>query len=235
MPAAFFLKKQQQMKTAFINRTMQIMNEMGWDNSHSEAFIGSDTTKVEEHIVSVFVDAWRKAVSLLPKTYFTIKDFTENNIESNTDSGTGRIILPDDYYTLFSFRMRGWQKSLNTCILTNDSIASIQANEYTRGNFMRPVAILNKSIIKRRDDDGRNMLYETKHVLKYYSLPRGTEHVIEEAYYIPLMEPLNDETLISNDLFIPLAYLDASLVFSLFEKTDVAQVIEKTAIDLISK
>ena len=48
------------MKAEFIGRVMQIMNELGWDDTESNAFIGSDTTKVKGNIESVFVDAWRR-------------------------------------------------------------------------------------------------------------------------------------------------------------------------------
>ena len=71
MLAAFF-QRQVTMKAEFIQRVMQIMNELGWNDTQSGAFVGSDTTQVKEHIEAVFVDAWRKSVNVLPKTYFTV-------------------------------------------------------------------------------------------------------------------------------------------------------------------
>jgi len=94
-------------RSQFISRLMQIMNELGWNDTESNAFIGSDTTKVKGHIESVFVDAWRKAVNILPKTYFTIKDFTSNKLVGDCNTGLGYVILPDDFYTLYSFKMEG--------------------------------------------------------------------------------------------------------------------------------
>lgn len=218
------------MKAEFISRVMQIMNELGWDDTESNAFIGSDTTKVKGHIESVFVDAWRKAVNIFPKTYFTIKDFSDQKLSSDIPHGTGYIILPEDFYSLVSFKMRGWQVAGEALIASSDPIARLQANEYTRGNFVRPVCVLSNKAIKERVDDG--YIYPQKDVLEYYSVPAGSEQKIEEALYIPLISPLSDNTKLNEKLFIPLAYICASMVFNIFEKTEIAQRLEKTATEI---
>jgi len=215
------------MKAEFISRVMQIMNEIGWNDTESNAFIGSDTTKVKKHIESVFVDAWRKAVNILPKTYFTIKDFTSNKLVGDFNTGLGYVILPDDFYTLYSFKMEGWQKAVETILDKSDPMASVQANEYTRGNFVRPVCLKDKTTIKERIND--EYILVVKDILEYYSLPQGLKHKVEEALYIPLIAPLSDNTIINEKLFIPLAYLCASMVFYIFEKPDIAQVLENKA------
>lgn len=219
------------MKAEFIQRVMQIMNELGWDDTESNAFVGSDTTKVAGHIERIFVDAWRKAVNLLPKTYFTIKNFSGQKIVPDIPLGTGYVILPNDFYALYSFKMMGWQVSADTLIDSSDPIARIQANEYTRGNICRPVCVKNTKAIKERVDD--KFIYPQKDVLEYYSVLIGSEQEIEEALYIPLISPLKDNPEINEKLFIPLAYICASMVFSIFEKTDISIQLEKTAIEII--
>lgn len=219
------------MKAEFISRVMQIMNELAWNDTESNAFIGSDTTKVKGHIESVFVDAWRKAVNLLPKTYFTIKKFSEQKMVPDIPLGTGYVVLPNDFYKLHSFKMRGWQVAAEILIDSSDPIARIQANEYARGNICRPVCVKNNKAIKERTGD--DYIYPQKDVLEYYSVPVGSKQEIEEALYIPLISPLSDETKISEKLFIPLAYLCASMVFSIFEKPDIAQVLENKANEII--
>ncbi|GAB6119229.1 hypothetical protein [Dysgonomonas termitidis] len=209
------------MKAEFTARVMQVMNETGWDDSGPEAFIGSDTTKVEKHIGAVFADAWRKAVNLLPRTYFTVKDFSGQAISPDISKGTGYVVLPPDFYRLASFRMKGWQKAAETLYDSSDPIASIQANEYTRGNICRPVCVRN--ILQT--DEGIST------VLEYYSLPKGYKHEISEALYIPVTAPLSDGTVISDKLFIPLAYLCAGMVFDLFEKPAMAKVMETRAME----
>lgn len=219
------------MKAEFISRVMQIMNELGWNDTESNAFIGSDTTKVKGHIESVFVDAWCKAVNVFPKTYFTIIDFSRQKLVSDIPLGTGYIVLPEDFYSLVSFKMRGWQVASETLIPSSDPIARVQANEYTRGNFVRPVCVLSNKAIKSRVDD--NFIYTQKDVLEYYSVTVGSVQEIEEALYIPLISPLKDNPEINDKLFIPLAYICASTVFYIFEKPDIAQVLENKATEII--
>lgn len=220
------------MKAEFISRVMQIMNELGWNDTESNAFIGSDTTKVKGHIESVFVDAWRKAVNILPKTYFTIKDFSDQKLVSDIPHGTGYIVLPEDFYNLFSYKMRGWQVAAETLIPSSDSIARVQANEFIRGNVVRPVCVLRNKAIKERVDD--NFIYPQKDILEFYSVPKGSEQEIEQALYIPLIEPLSDNTKINEKLFVPLAYICASMVFYIFEKPEIAQVLEVKATEIIN-
>lgn len=218
------------MKAEFISRVMQIMNELGWNDTESNAFIGSDTTKVKGHIESVFVDAWRKAVNIFPKTYFTIKDFADQKLVSDIPHGTGYIVLPEDFYSLVSFKMMGWQVAAEILIDSSDPIARIQANEYTRGNVVRPVCVKNHTDIEIQILDDTQ--YILKDVLEYYSLPKGWKHEIEKALYIPMIEPLSDNTKLNEKLFIPLAYICASMVFYIFEKPDIAQVLESKATEI---
>lgn len=219
------------MKAEFIKRVMQIMNELGWNDTQSDAFVGSDTTKVIGHIEYVFVDAWRKAVNLLPKTYFTIKDFSKQKLVTDIPLGIGYIVLPEDFYALYSFKMMGWQVSADTLIDSADPIARVQANEYTRGSICRPVCVKNNKAIKERVND--DFIFPQKDVLEYYSVPVGSEQEIEEALYIPLISPLKDNPEINEKLFVPLAYICASMVFSIFEKTDISIQLEKTATEII--
>lgn len=219
------------MKAEFISRVMQIMNELGWNDTESGAFIGSDTTKVKGHIESVFVDAWRKAVNIFPKTYFTIKDFSDQKFMPDTTTGTGYIVLPDDFYLLFSFQIKGWQKEVETLYDNSDPIASVQANEYTQGNICRPVCVKNIRTIEKLE--GEEYVHEVKDTLDYYSIPKGFKHTVQKALYIPLIAPLSDNTSISEKLYIPLAYLCASMVFYIFEKIDIAQVLENKVTEFI--
>lgn len=219
------------MKAEFIQRVMQIMNELGWDDTDSDAFVGSNTTKIRGHIEKVFVDAWRKAVNILPKSYFTTKDFTDSKLISDFNTGLGYVILPDDFYTLFLFKIEGWRKSVETILDSSDTMASVQANEYTRGNLVRPVCLRKKKSIRVRIDD--DIILVPKDILEYYSLPKGMAHTIEEALYIPLIEPLSDSTELNEKLFTPLAYLCASMVFNIFEKQEIAQVLEAKATEII--
>lgn len=211
---------------------MQIMNESGWNDTESYGFIGSDVTHIKDHIERVFVDAWRKAVTICPKTYFTIKDFSSNKIIPDISQGNGYIVLPDDFYEIVSFKMKGWQVACEVLTKSSDPIARLQANKYTRGNICRPVCVRNNKSIKERDGD--DYVYSPKEVLQYYSLSVGSIQEIEEAFYIPMVDSLKDNPKINEKLFIPLAYLCASFVYSIFEKLDIAKALESKATEIIN-
>ncbi|MDR2002398.1 MAG: hypothetical protein LBQ74_05145 [Prevotella sp.] len=221
------------MKSEFIARVMQVMNELGWDDPGSDAFIGSNTTKVEKHIEAVFTDAWRKAVNLLPKTYFTVSDFSGQAISPDISKGTGYVVLPPDFHKLASFKMKGWQKAAETLYDSSGPVASVQANEYTRGNICRPVCIKNSKGIKT-GEDGMEIPVVFKNVLEYYSLPKGYKHEVGEALYIPFMQPLSEGTVLSDELYVPLAYLCAGMVFHIFEKPETAKAMEAMAMECIN-
>jgi hypothetical protein len=201
------------------------MNELGWNDTESNAFIGSDKTKLAGHIESVFVDAWRKAVNIFPKTYFEAKDFSNATHSWDIHTGLGHVRLPEDFYALYSFKMLGWQKSVETLLEITDMLASVQANEYTRGSVVRPVCV-------RTMRPANGLIVP---VLEYYSLPRGVKHNISEAIYIPIVAPLENEPKLNKKLYIPLAYLCAGLVFNIFEKHDIAQVLEAKAVEITDK
>ena len=220
------------MKDRFIARVMQIMNELGWEDRESEGFICSDGTKVKEHIESVFIDAWLLAVKLFPADWFACMDFSGCEIVSDPAQGTGYVILPGDFHRLVSFRLKGWRKAVTLLPDYNEALASIQANRYTRGNFYRPVCMKHTLLIVREGEFPEDSMTELRQVLLYYSLPPGASHAVQEALYIPLATPLDEETQIKDNLFVPLAYLCASLVYSLMEKNQIAEELKKTALSI---
>lgn len=217
------------MKADFIQRVMQVMNELGWDDTGSDAFVGADTTKVKAHIERVFVDAWRMAVNQFPKTYFTTKDFSKQRLVHDITQGVGYVVLPDDFYKLSAFKLKGWFTACETLVDNDDPIARRQANEYVRGSVTRPVCVKNNRGIVRADEDTPPVF----DILCYYSIPKGNKAIIEEALYIPLEEPLSDNTKLNEKLIRPLAYLCASMVFYIFEKPDIAKTLEAQAMSII--
>lgn len=66
-----------------------------------------------------------------------------------------------------------------------------------------------------------------KQILKYYSLPAGVIHAIEDAIYVPSVTPLvdidPDSTIDINQRIIePLSYVTAGVVFTIFQKDQLA-------------
>lgn len=201
------------------------MNEFGLSEISDGSLLGADTTKVEKAIEESFVDAWMVCAKEIPRSWFYGISFKDSEIVPNLGNGTGHVILPDNFYLLSSFMMEGWNKPVYDAELENENILSVQTNEYTRGNVVRPVCTISSEVVGEKSE----------RVLNYYSLPRGlSEHIIEKAIYIPIVTPLTelkdtDKLNVNVQTIEPLAYLTASIVFTLFEKYDLAKSLENQA------
>lgn len=215
-------------KEDYIKRVLLIMNEAGLFDKGGNPLLGADTTQIDRHIEGSFVDAWRRCVKVMPRFWFKNKSFRELRPTADTASGTGYIILPDDFYLLTSFKMKGWRKPVYEAAIENEKTSSIQSNEYTRGSEIRPVC----TISNKMSASG-----EIKQALNYYSLTRGKKHEVEEAVYVPVVKPLSSYDLesdleLNSQVVEPLAYLSASTVFTMLEKYDIATALEQRAIEM---
>ncbi len=212
----------------FTNRVMLIMNEAGLTDKDGNSLIGAEVAQVDRHIEGSFVDAWRTCVKVMPRMWFKNLSFASSQVVAKLSDGIGYIILPSDFYLLTGLKMNGWQKAVYEAAIDNEKTSSVQSNEYTRGSEIRPVCTISNKLIGA----------DVKQVLNYYSLKKGLQsHEIEEAIYVPVCKPLNkyglDEDLGLNDQIIePLAYLSASIVFTMFEKDTIAQALVKRAIEM---
>lgn len=210
-------------KDEFIQQVLHILNEAG--SIDGTEMIGADMTNINVQIEKLFPTAYRRAIKLLPRTWFDTSSFATNTVTGNGPDGTGYVILNNDFLTLSSFKMAGWKTA---CLEAQDETPAInrkQANEYTRGTVQRPVCVIRHISV---DNTLSRALY-------YYSLPKradATSHVIEHALYIAV-KALTDNIEISEQLFEPLAYIVAAAVLTTFEKTDAAKAIETELLKLI--
>ena len=216
-------------KQDFINRVLLIMNEASMADPSGNMFIGADTAQVDRQIEGSFVDAWRRCVKVMPRTWFENKSFKSTaGLVPKLAQGTGFVELPEDFYLLSAFSMQTWQKSVQEAYVANDLVASIQSNEYTRGSEIRPVCVIDI------DEVGGQI----KQVLRYYSVKKGLDtHVVEQAIYVPVAKPLKlidatDELKLSDQVIEPLAYLTASTVFTMHEKNAISQALDARAVEM---
>jgi hypothetical protein len=215
-------------KQEFINRVLLIMNEASMADPAGTMFIGADTAQVDRQIEGSYVDAWRRCVKVMPRSWFKNNSFKNAGLVPNLAQGTGYVELPDDFYMLSSFKMQGWQKAAHEASMINDLVSSIQSNDYTRGSEIRPVCVI----------DLLEVSGTVKHVLRYYSLTKNlTTHVVEQAIYVPVVTPLGDiettaELGLSDQVIEPLAYITASTVFTMHEKNNIAQALDARAVEM---
>jgi hypothetical protein len=215
-------------KQEYINRAMLIMNEAGMIDGSGNMLLGADVAQPDRYVEGSYVEAWRRCVKVMPRTWFRAKSFSANVLVKDLADGTGFVVLDDDFYLLSCFRMQGWQKPVYEASIEGDRTSAIQTNSYTRGSEIRPVCT-----IATRETGG-----SIKQVLNYYSLRRGlSNHIIETALYIPMCKSLvdmngTDDLGISQQVVEPLAWLSASTVFTLFEKPGIAKELEARAAEL---
>lgn len=223
----------------FINEVKQIMNDADLYNQNDVEFIGADTMQVDYHIGKVYTDAWRYCFNkideagnyMIPREYFKIKDFSTSNLVQNIALGIGYIILPEDYYALYSYRMKGWSVPVKGAITQDDDLYYLQSNEFTRGSYIRPIAVDTIKPFKKRVNG--EVIIDTKRVLEYYSLPKGRKQEVSEALYIPCVKELSDTIDENKKLIRPLAYICASMIYSIQEKVEFANILEVNAFNTI--
>lgn len=215
-------------KQEFINRVLLIMNEASMADPNGTMFIGADTAQVDRQIEGSYVDAWRRCVKVMPRSWFENKSFKNQGLVPNYAGGTGYVELPSDFYLLSSFKMQGWQKSVQEASMINELVSSIQSNDYTRGSEIRPVCVI----------DLQEVSGTVKHVLRYYSVKKNlSEHQIDQAIYVPVVTPLGELTSdadlkLSDQVIEPLAYITASTVFTMHEKNNIAQALDARAVEM---
>ena len=216
-------------KHEFINRVMVIMNEASMTDKEGILIMGADNAQVDRYIESAYIDAWRRCITVMPKMWFENASFKSADVTPNKKDGTGYIVLPEDYYLLTEFKMKGWVKSISEASVRNDRNSNIQSNERTRGSIYRPALLLG----------AKDVGNEIKPVLEYFSLPKGEDknHEIETAIYIPMPEELKeldmeDKLPLKEQVLEPLAYLVGSTVYTQFEKYDFAKALEMRAAEM---
>lgn len=212
-------------KSEFILRVMSIMNEPGLVDAGGSPFTGADAVGVDRLIEGSYPDAWRRVAKVAPREWLGNKSFKTNAPVPSLSNGTGYVVLPIDFYLITKFKMTGWKVAAKEAAVSNTRVANMQANEYTRGSQLRPVVVI----------ENKEITGVIKPVLEYYSLQKGlTEHTVEEAIYVPVVEDLKDkadtyELGISDQIIIPLAYLSAATVFTILEKPNVSTALEARA------
>jgi len=212
-------------KTSFIEKVLDILNESDASILGAE-LVGSDNTNVSSYIEKLFPAAWRRAVKLFPRSWFITKSFSDQPKEVDAPDGTGYVLLPTDFLSLSSFKMKGWKQNCLTAFEETPAINKKQSNEYLRGTVQRPVCVF------------RYISYQNtlRQALYYYSLPRtadATTHIVETALYIPNVTEMGANIEINYQGIEPLAYLCAATVLSSFEKDTAAKVLESKILEMM--
>ncbi|MDR0370776.1 MAG: hypothetical protein LBH80_02830 [Prevotellaceae bacterium] len=207
-------------KDEFLDKVLAVLNDAGVASSADDVMIVEGAENLRLIAERLYPSAWRRAVGLFPNGWFCAKSFADSPVVCDAACGTGYTVLPEDYFVLLSFRMRGWKTNCVTAYEETESVNRKQGNEYTRGTPERPVCVLRKVLT----DDVLRL------ALCYYSLPRtaeGAVHEIAEALYVPNVKRIDDVLDVDDRLIEPLVYLCASAVLTSLEKFEAATQVEK--------
>jgi hypothetical protein len=218
-------------KAEYIQQVLSVMNEAYKKNEYDDtSLFGSDPVEITDYIEDCYLPAWIQCARVCPRIWLNQKlvDLNVNLPVAEAHDGTGYVTLADDFFFLACFKMKGWDRPVFEAVTEETSIAALQTNEYTRGSFKRPVCILSSEKIGGK----------AKYVMRYYSLPRGVEHVIEKFSYIPKATEIKsmEDTYtmeISKQLLPALLYMNAAVVFHRFEKADIAASLEQKSLLLL--
>lgn len=213
-------------KREFINEVLGLLNEAGMAERESFQLSGGDNSEVVRQIEGVYRSAWMKGIEVVPRSWLRVADFS--TFPEDEVDGTGYVVLPEDWYLLYAFRMKGWKRSVYRCAEEGDGVAKMQSWEYARGTMWKPVCVLE---VELSGEEKRRRLH-------YYSLPRGKEHEVEIALYVPIckgLDELGDEDELGEEgrFAEVLCYLAGSCVARSFEKWDCAKSLEQGAMELV--
>lgn len=133
-------------------------------------------------------------------TIDNVVDFSNMQQTKNSD-GTGKVLLPDNFIRLVSFKMTQWSREVTIPYDKTSIMYKKQSNIFTRGGVSKPVVIL--------DSDN----------LYYFSVDKNDLHKIDYAKAITYIEP---DVTFPRLLLSPLIWLTASKVLSVVNEPQAA-------------
>ena len=133
-----------------------------------EVYSESNTAEAAFFPIEPFIDeAARWVLKTVPLRRLGLgKEFNRKGLVAQAD-GTGYMPLPDDYFRLIHFRLKGWKRTVFEPIYDTDPRYRQQMNPTLRGGEAKPVVAI----------------CENTRRLEYYSSARGAEAEIEQASY----------------------------------------------------
>ena len=190
------------------SKVRQLINEI--EDDAAVTLLSEDTKALDKHINALMPDAVllvqnNKAKGVLnPKSVVSLAMPTEDIGE-----GTGYILLPDDYVQLISLRMNGWKRPCTKAHTANSQMALMQHSRYTRSGVARPVCT-------------EDILPSGQRCLRYCCLPKGKNAVVQHFIYEARYDAATGLSGNDESLHKAVAYYCASLLMSLFGRSDMS-------------
>lgn len=125
------------------------------------------------------------------------------------EDGVGELLLPDDFVSLVSLQLAGWQSPACRMYAHNSREALWQQNEYTRAGCCRPVCV-------------EAFTSGGKRCARLFPLPDGEGAVPKHFIYEAAFRAEDGLNGYDNGMVDAVVYKCASLLYTMFERYDAA-------------
>ena len=189
-----------------------ILNETGSEDSFS--LISVDTVKLDDYIKSVIPDACNLVLSVAPVRYINTKSAAP---QSTIVGGSTLIPLPEDFSRLAFVQLATWMRAVTEVLNINTEEYKVAKNQFTKPGVNKPLCFFSYK--------GTDEALEC--------MPSGA---ISQFIYVPTISTKEDVvTTIKQELFLPLCYMVASLVYNIFENQPMSNNMKAVVMELLKQ
>ena len=189
-----------------------ILNETGSEDSFS--LISVDTVKLDDYIASVIPDACNLVLSVAPVRYINTKSASP---QSSVVGGSTLIPLPEDFSRLAFVQLATWMRAVTEVLNINTEEYKVAKNQFTKPGVNKPLCFFSYK--------GTDEALEC--------MPSGT---ISQFIYVPIISTKEEAvTTIKQELFLPVCYMAASLVYNIFENQPMSNNMKAVVMELLKK
>ena len=189
-----------------------ILNETGSEDSFS--LISVDTVKLDDYIESVIPDACNLVLSVAPVRYINTKSAAP---QSTIVGGSTLIPLPEDFSRLAFVQLATWMRAVTEVLNINTEEYKVAKNQFTKPGVNKPLCFFSYK--------GTDEALEC--------MPSGA---ISQFIYVPTISTKEDVvTTIKQELFLPLCYMVASLVYNIFENQPMSNNMKAVVMELLKQ
>ena len=189
-----------------------ILNETGSEDSFS--LISVDTVKLDDYIESVIPDACNLVLSVAPVRYINTKSASP---QSSVVGGSTLIPLPEDFSRLAFVQLATWMRAVTEVLNINTEEYKVAKNQFTKPGVNRPLCFFSYK--------GTDEALEC--------MPSGT---ISQFIYVPIISTKEEAVAtIKQELFLPVCYMVASLVYNIFENQPMSNNMKAVVMELLKQ
>lgn len=189
-----------------------IMNEAGAEETLT--LLSEDTVKLDTYIESVIPDASNLILSVAPVRYINTKSASP---ATAIVAGSTFIPLPEDFSRLAYVQLATWTRAVSEVLLLNSIEYKVAKNQFTKPGINKPLCFFSYN--------GTDEALEC--------IPSST---LSQFIYVPTISTSAEAvTVLKQELFLPVCYMAASLVYNIFENQPMSNNMKAVVTDLLKQ